>query len=159
MIYFKNNIKDFKLYLSDLFWYTCKLWVIIDIFILPAGIYYLLKGINDKGLALYFGIFLLFCGIIGIQACIRIYISYKKSLKIFFQNANENGDVEKALDVVDDTLVIKNLSIDTVDKIKISHIKKIIKSNHLIILITTYKKALSFPKTNELEKFFDSFKN
>lgn len=55
MIYFKNNIKDFKLYLSDLFWYTCKSWVIIDIFILPAGIYYLLKGINDKGLALYFG--------------------------------------------------------------------------------------------------------
>lgn len=155
MIYFKKNIKDLKMYLHELVWFSCKSVIIIDVICIPLILYFFLVGFlaDKEALSYAYGILALF--ILFLIYIIRIILLYRKNLKMFFSIVNVDGDVESSIYLDNDDLVMENISGKTINRIKLSEIKSLTTTKNLIIAKTSLGQLLFFPKSKELVEFFE----
>lgn len=155
MIYFKKNIKDLKIYLHEMVWFSCKSIIILDVVCIPFILYFFLVGfLADKEALTYaFGILLLF--IVLLLIIIRMILFYRKNLKMFFSIVNVDGDVESSIYLDNDELVMENISRKTINRIKLSEIKSLTTTKNIIFVKTSLRQSLFFPKTKELVEFFE----
>lgn len=155
MIYYKKNIKDLKMYLHEIVWFSCKPLIIIDVVCIPFILYFFLVGfLADKEALTYaFGILIIFIFVLLI--IIRMILFYRKNLKMLFSIANVDGDVESSIYLDNDDLVMENISRKTINRIRLSEIKSLTITKNLIIAKTSLGQALLFPKSKELVEFFE----
>ena len=62
--------------------------------------------------------------VVVILVVARMYFYYKKTLKLFFRDADMNGDIELTILFDNEEYVIENLANKTVSRIKKADIKK-----------------------------------
>ena len=150
MISIRENIKDVNAYAWEAVWFVLKPLIIIGIICVPLTIFFLsIENLPSKG-PLGYGYMLLVVVVVVILLVARMYFYYKKTLKLFFRDADMNGDIELTILFDNEEYVIENLANKTVSRLKKADIKKMKVLKKCVFIKTMANQVIFFPKTDDL---------
>lgn len=154
MIYYKKNVKDFKMYLHELTWFVCKPFIILCIVAIPPILYYIIVGILAERRLISYAVWCSIFVLVMLLIVLRVRSVYKKVLSEFFESANPDGFVEMSVRLEGGEYVIENLNKKTVSRFDKKNMRSIRFSKNCIFIKTSLGAVLFFPKTDELIAFF-----
>ncbi len=157
MIYYEKRKNELKVYLKDFVLSICKPFLIAFFVSLAMSIYILIFAYiyGAKREDLINGYSLLGIAMLMLYLILIFRIRYKKSLQRMFEDVDENGILNFALEKKDSQYIVCLLNTQETTVIKLTDIKKKTKSKKMIYIKTNLNNIFFFPRTMEMDEFFD----
>jgi hypothetical protein len=154
MIKFSKKISDLNTYLKEMLLALYKSLMIIELIFIPFIIYFFLVGFFVNKEAFLYGCSILGIFVINLLKILKMFILFKKNLKIYFKDINNKGEIEFSIYLEYEEYVIENITTKKTGRIKKDEIKFITKSKNCIFIKTTNEQIFFFPRTSALTDLF-----
>lgn len=156
MIGVKKNVKDIKVYAWETTWFVLKPFIIFGFILIPFTVYCFVAGnIPEHNVEiLRYAYISLFVLVLLLLYVVRVYFYYKKNLKLYFRDADSDGNVEVAVSCEGDEYIMENLSGKSLSRLRKTDIKKTKVTKNCLFIRTKTNLVIFFPKTDEIPDLF-----
>lgn len=156
MISIKKNVKDISVYAWETTWFVLKPFIIFGFILIPFTVYCFVTGnIPEHNIATLRNAYMsLFVLILLFLYVVRVYFYYKKNLKLYFRDADSDGNVEVTISCEGDEYLFENLSAKSVNRLRKTDIKKTKVTKNCLFIRTKTNLVIFFPKTDEILNLF-----
>ena len=154
MVSVKKNVRNLNSYAWESVLFVLKPLIIVGVICIPLTVFFLIVEYlpNKEPLGYGYGLLLVLLAVVLIV--VRVFFSYKKTLKLFFRDADTDGNVELTICIDNDEYVIENVSSKTVNRIKKSDVKKVKALKKCVFIKMVGNRFVFFPKTDEILNLF-----
>ncbi len=157
MVRYNKNVENFGVYLKEVLKYSCKIYAISVVIFLPLAIYCIVVGYitKDKEVCIMGGSAAVLT-VMSVVVILQRYLVIKKTLKMFFKNADSQGNLNFLLEVIDEKLSITCINTGEITKIGKDNIKKLSRTKNMIFIRTYTKGLVSLPNNKEVRDLLET---
>ena len=152
MVEYSKTKADLNKRIKDLTWMNGRWFAILAICVFPFSAYHLLVGVAVSE-AMKMGLQLLTLDVVLIALYIIIYNKTRKAVITNFNNYEEDGKIDFAIEKIDEnTLEFTRLTDEESFQITKYDIKTVKRLKHIIVIVLENKTTIDLPKRADIEE-------